>query len=91
MPKNRDASDVLNREFLEIRARILDLAAALDRIERAPTPASGPDQRLQQLRQGIELLLAERPNRAEAVQLHFSYEYDPSWRERFGVVGPRLG
>ena len=29
------ASDVLNREFLEVRARLLQVAAALDRLDRA--------------------------------------------------------
>jgi hypothetical protein len=30
-----DAPEVLNREFLEVRAKILEIAAVLDRIDRA--------------------------------------------------------
>jgi hypothetical protein len=76
----RDSAAVLNREFLEIRSRILDLAAALDRIDRAPdSPAHHPDRRLAQLRQAIEALLVPDPGRAETVQRLFSLDYDPSW------------
>ena len=32
MPIPLDAPEVLNREFLEVRARLLHLAAALDRL-----------------------------------------------------------
>jgi hypothetical protein len=76
----RDIDAVLNREFLEIRGRLLDLAAALDRIDRAPeSPGHPPDRRLAQLRRGIEALLEPGPDRAETVQRIFSLEYDPEW------------
>jgi hypothetical protein len=35
MPIPLDATEVLNREFLEIRAKLLEIAAALDRLDRA--------------------------------------------------------
>ena len=89
MSNARAAAEVLNRDFLELRARILDLAAALDRVDRASVSPEPPEPRIEQLRQGIELLLTQKTDRAEAVQLHFSYKYDPDWRERFGVVAPR--
>ena len=76
----RDAAAVLDRDFLEVRSRILDLAAALDRHERAPNPVAGPpDHRLSQLRQALQALLDPEPNRAETIQLIFSLEYDPHW------------
>ena len=83
MPASRDAAAVLNREFLEIRGRILELAAALDRLDRAPEPAvhHPPDRRLAQLRQALEALMEPGPGRAETVQTLFSLEYDPRWRE----------
>ncbi|MFO0908646.1 MAG: hypothetical protein U0794_09840 [Isosphaeraceae bacterium] len=82
----RTKTDVLNRDFLEARARILDLAASLDRLERAPRIASEPpDGRLAQLRRAIEALLEPGADRAETVQLIFSLEYDPSWRSHFGL------
>ena len=35
MSNTPDAPDLLNREFLQIRAKLLELAAAFDRIGRA--------------------------------------------------------
>ena len=78
MPSPRDAEFVLNRDFLEIRARLLDLAASLDRLDRAPdTPPV--DRRLAQTHQAIEALREPGPGRAETIQRIFSLEYDPHW------------
>ncbi len=84
MITTRDDVTVLNREFLEIRSRVLELAAALDRLDRAPERpgAHPPDRRLAQLRQAIESLLEPGPGRAETVQRRFSLDYDPEWRGR---------
>jgi hypothetical protein len=90
MSHSRDAVEVLNRDFLEARWRILDVAAALDRIDRAPgRPGEPPDRRLAQLRQAIEALLEPGPGRAETVQHLFSLEYDPHWRKAHGLPQPR--
>ena len=81
MNSRRDSAQVLNRDFLETRGKVLELAAALDRLDRAPNKAGEhPDRRLAQLRQAIEALLEPGPGRAETVQLLFSDEYDPRWR-----------
>jgi hypothetical protein len=81
----RDAAEVLDREFLTTRARILDLAAALDRLDRAPERHNHPpDARLNQIRQALEALLVPEPSRAETVQVIFSLEYDPDWRHHKG-------
>jgi hypothetical protein len=70
---------VLDREFLTIRAKILEIAAGLDRIERAQgDPAADP--RWSQLRQAIEILTQGSSDRAERVQMHFSLPYDENWR-----------
>ena len=42
MPSKREANAVLDRDFLETRSRILEVAAALDRIDRAPVPNRRP-------------------------------------------------
>jgi hypothetical protein len=84
MPNALNAPDVLNREFLEIRARILDLAAMLDRLDRAPGDVSS-DRRIQLIQKGIDALKQSEPNRAEQVQLIFSLAYDPKWRETLAV------
>ncbi|MCA9173507.1 MAG: hypothetical protein KDB14_03390 [Planctomycetales bacterium] len=78
------APEVLNREFLEIRARVLELAACFDRLDRAQGDVSG-DPRISLLREAVDVLLADEPLRAERVQLIFSRTYDESWREQFGI------
>ncbi len=84
MPTRRTVPQVLDRDFLEIRARMLDLAAALDRIDRASLPShQTPDQRLAQIRSGLEALLVPESDRAETIQRLFSLEYDPHWSKRF--------
>jgi hypothetical protein len=92
MLKLRDAADVLNRDFLETRNRILEVAAALDRIDRAPGRlGEHPDRRLAQLRQAIEALLVPGPGRAETVQRIFSLDYEPGWMKQLGPVNRRQG
>ena len=61
MVQVRDVMEVLNRDFLETRSRVLELAAALDRA--AGHRGHPPDRRLAQLRQAIEALLEPGPGR----------------------------
>jgi hypothetical protein len=85
MLSKRGATVVLDHDFLETRSRILEIAAALDRIDRAPAKlGEPPDRRLAQLRQAIECLLEPGPGRAETVQRLFSLEYDPNWQGKNG-------
>jgi hypothetical protein len=80
---------VLNRDFLETRSRILDIAAALDRLDRAAShPGEAPDRRMAQLRQAIESLLEPGPGRAETVQRLFSLDYEPDWQQSHGLARP---
>jgi hypothetical protein len=70
----RDAKQILDQQFLEMRWRCLSLAADLDRLQRA---AGGEnvlrdDVRLQTLRRAIDVLTQEKANRAEQVQMLFS-------------------
>ena len=82
MPIPLDAPEVLNREFLEVRAKILEIAAALDRLDRAAGTVEG-DARLERIRQGLAMLATRRADRAEQVQLIFSLAYDEGWRKQF--------
>ncbi len=82
------ATDVLNREFLELRAKILELAASLDRLERASGDVSD-DLRLAKLQRAIELLQGETGGRAERVQLLFSRPYNEDWPTALGVTEGR--
>ncbi len=72
------APEVLNREFLEIRCKILDLAAAFDRLTRAEG-AVDSDSRLTRLREAIQIVLDEPEGRAEQVQMIFSRPYEDGW------------
>ena len=66
--------DFLEAQFLQMRAQILSLAADLDRIERATGGATllESDPRIQKLRRAMKLVLDERQNRAEQIQMLFS-------------------
>jgi hypothetical protein len=74
----------LEQEFLPLRAKILEIAAGFDRLDRS-TGDSQTDGRRERLARAIRLLLEDEPDRAERVQLLFSREYDDSWRQRFDV------
>lgn len=90
MSQSRTASDILDRDFLEIRSKILDLAASLDRLDRASNrDRIENDPRLAQCRTAIETLLQSEANRAEAVQLLFSDPYQTDWRQHLPVA-PRM-
>ncbi len=80
MPNPMAAPDVLDREFLGVRARLIDVAAALDRIGRADGEVAD-DPRLDKIRQSLEILRSEAPNRAEKLQSVFSLPYEETWRE----------
>ena len=86
MFNTRDATEVVDHDFLDARCKILEIAAILDRVDRAPARhGEHPDPRLGQLRQGVEALLTPGPGRAETVQRIFSLDYDPGWRQRMNV------
>jgi hypothetical protein len=74
------ASKALDAYFLDARARLLDLAAILDRIGRGPGGAGlSADPRLANIRKALEVLADESAGRAERVQKIFSLDYDPTW------------
>ena len=80
MAQSLRATDVLDRFFLEMRCKIVDLAAAFDRIDRAAGSAElVEDERLGQLREAVTALLELRGDRTERVQMIFSDAYEPNW------------
>lgn len=79
MSAPQTSCEIMDREFLSVRAKILEIASALDRISRAEGRASD-DPRWSQLRTAIELVLKPSHDRAEQVQLLFSRIYDENWR-----------
>ena len=81
------AEQVLQREYLEARATLLDLAAFFDRLDRAGG-APDSDPRPAKLRRGLELILSGSTDRAEQLLQLLSRPYDPAWRTQF-VRTPR--
>lgn len=84
MPIPMAASEVLDREFLDVRKRLIDLAATLDRIDRAEG-APSDDPRLDNIRRSLEILSGDTPDRAEQIQLLFSLPYEDGWRKEYNV------
>jgi hypothetical protein len=72
------AKAALESYFFEARAKVLDLAAILDRIGRG-SGSPGDEARLAKLREAVEVLLDESPARAERVQKIFSLDYEAGW------------
>ncbi len=79
------AAEILEREFLVVRAKLLETAAAFDRLDRAEGSVAN-DPRRQELRQALDVLAADAPNRAEKLQLLFSLPYEPNWRKQLNVA-----
>jgi hypothetical protein len=78
LPANR----ALDAFFFDARARILDLAAFLDRIERGDNAALvRSDPRLDKIHRALHALLESGDSRAEQVQRIFSLDYDPNWEK----------
>ena len=77
------ADAVLDRVYLEIRCKLLDVAASLDRIARAEgAERVQSDPRLGQIRKGIDILSGAGMDRAEKIQMLFSDPYVPHWNRR---------
>ena len=84
----RSSSEVLDREYLEIRAKILELAASFDRFDRGDGSVDG-DPRLSLIHEALQVLQGENGDRAEQVQLIFSRQYEDDWREKFDLQTSR--
>jgi len=81
------AGEMLDQEFPTVRAKLLEVAAALDRIARAKGSVDD-DPRMTQTRQGLRLLADAKRDRAEQFQMIFSLPYNEQWREQYGITPP---
>ncbi len=88
MPSPLTASETLDREFLEIRARLLQIAASLDRLGRAEGSMQN-DPRLQKIQQALAILGGKAAERAEQIQLVFSRPYDENWKAALAMPKAR--
>jgi len=85
----RAANQILTESFLEVRAKLLEVAATLDRIDRSldagePLPNEAQAQR-KQLDSAIEIVLSEGSDRAERLQQLFSRQYESDWRKQMDL------
>lgn len=85
MTARMTAEEIFQRDFLDMRAWILDLAAALDRLDRASSDPKDPGlnqsrNRLERIHAALATLQEDRPGRAERIQMIFSLPYDANWR-----------
>jgi len=84
MPVPMAAARVLDREFLEVRAKLLELAASFDRLDRGEGSVES-DTRLELFHQALAILQSDDDGRAERIQLLFSRQFDKNWREELNV------
>jgi hypothetical protein len=80
MPHSSTAPQVLDREFLTIRCKLIELAAALDRIDRAGDSVA-TDPRIEKVHRSLGVLAASTADRAGQLQMIFSLPYKADWRE----------
>ena len=72
-PLSLSAEKIFGEQFLGIRSRLIDIAAVLDRLDRAAGSVSG-DARLKQVRQALEILADDASNKTERIQRLFSLQ-----------------
>lgn len=85
MSTEMTSQQILEQEFLPVRAKILEIAATLDRLQRASGSAKGSKE-LKLLTSALDILQEDEPGRAERVQMLFSLPYAGDWRENFSLA-----
>jgi hypothetical protein len=88
MANPASATEVLDREFLGIRSLLIQLAAALDRVDRADGSVD-TDPRWLQIRRSLDRLSSNAAGRAEGVEMLFSLPFDEKDDGR--RLPPRVG
>ena len=78
-PRSLTAKEHLDQEFLILRAKVLEVAATLDRLDRGEGDVSR-DPRMDKLHRSLAELARGGRNRAERIQQIFSLPYDEGWR-----------
>lgn len=81
---NRSGQQILDAEMLQLRAKLLEMASTLDRIERGDEPKAD-GHAMDTVQQALQTLLRTGGSRAERIQLLFSRSYDAAWRETWEV------
>ncbi len=74
-PSTLTAQQVLDTYFLEVRSRLLDIAATLDRLDRAADlHAVRGDRRLLFIAEALKVLESNSPQRTQVIQELYSKE-----------------
>lgn len=83
-----DAEAVLTREQFKIRAKLIEIAASLDRIDRAYGEVDD-DPRMMEIRKSLEVLSGSNgdSNRAAEIQMIYSRTFDAEWKTHFELNG----
>ena len=83
-----DAEAVLSREQFKIRAKLIEIAAILDRIDRANGEVDD-DPRMMEIRKSLEVLSGSNgdSNRAAEIQMIYSRTFDAEWKTHFELNG----
>lgn len=71
--------EVIDEYFIENRNRIIEVAAFLDRLDRADPAIAGADYRVRALAEAISVLASSSPTRVQDIQLLLS---DPTTEPR---------
>lgn len=80
MSATLNANAILDRVYLEVRCKLLEVAASLDRIHRAEgNELAERDPRMKQLLDGVAILSTGGDDRAERIQMLFSDPYVANW------------
>ena len=87
MPRTSSTEGALDGVFLDIRHRLIDIGAMLDRIDRAGDAGEAAaersnDSRVDPIRAALAVLTDGGGGRAERIQMIFSDPYDPDWRRQ---------
>jgi hypothetical protein len=63
---------LIDEYFIENRTKLLDLAAFLDRLDRAGDPSDERDFRMHAFQEALQVLVAPEPSRTTQIQMIFS-------------------
>ena len=85
MPSPMSAAAVLEREFLPLRAKLIEIASILDRMDRSDGSVDA-DPRRRKVERALAILQSADPDRAERLQLLFSLPYDEHWQQKFQLA-----
>ena len=83
----RTSKEILEQEYLQTRAKLLEVAAFFDRLQTAPAAELTPADRvrLDQLIAAVRLLDDEQGDKAARLQMLFSRQYEADWRDQFAL------